>query len=286
VPTPLGGKDWRIIHGDCRQVLPTLPAASFDVIFTDPPYPCIKRPYGTWTEAEWFGLMRTVVPEVRRVLKPTGSAVFVLQPNSRKVGSMRSWLWEFMAWVHREWNVVQDAWWWNPCILPQGGATIAGLMRASVKAIIWCGPPDCHRDQAAALWEPNWSRIAHHAERRAIRRTPSGYGVNEGRVADTVIRRGGATPFNLLPINNANSRTSAGANGHGAGTPLALCSWWIRYLCPPGGAVLDPFCGTATAGAAALRHGVSFTGIECVSEYISIARRRLSECEPVTGGCA
>jgi len=100
-----------IVCGDCLDILPTIPDASVDAVITDPPYPHIKRDYGTWTTKEWWEMVvEGVVPEVRRILKPTGSAVFILQPNSEKVGKMRGWLWEFMAWVCREWNMVQDAW--------------------------------------------------------------------------------------------------------------------------------------------------------------------------------
>ena len=49
------------------------------------------------TEAAWHEMMRGVVAECRRVLKPSGSAVFVLQPNSERVGRDRYGL-EFMVW--------------------------------------------------------------------------------------------------------------------------------------------------------------------------------------------
>jgi DNA modification methylase len=75
--------------GDCRDLLKTLGDGSVDAIITDPPYPEITRDYGRMTEVEWHEMMRGVVAEARRVLKPSGSAVFILQPNSRKVGSMR-----------------------------------------------------------------------------------------------------------------------------------------------------------------------------------------------------
>ena len=90
-----------------------LASKSIDLLLTDPPYPEIDRAYGRLTEAEWWALVRPVVGEVRRLLKPSGSAVFVLQPNSERLGRMRPWLWEFMAWVCRDWNMVQDVWWWN-----------------------------------------------------------------------------------------------------------------------------------------------------------------------------
>jgi DNA modification methylase len=80
--------------GDCLEVLKTLDAGSVDCVVTDPPYPEISRDYGRMTEPEWHQVMRGVVSEVRRVLKPRGSAVFILQPNSERVGRMRPWLWE------------------------------------------------------------------------------------------------------------------------------------------------------------------------------------------------
>ncbi len=67
-----------------------MPAGSVDAVITDPPYPEISRAYGRMTEAEWWDMMMVVCTETRRILKPTGSAVFILQPNSRKVISSSS----------------------------------------------------------------------------------------------------------------------------------------------------------------------------------------------------
>lgn len=267
----------RVVLGDCRAVLPTLGAGSFDLVFTDPPYPEISRPYGRWTEAEWFELMRAVVPEVRRVLKPTGSAVFILQPNSERLGRMRPWLWDFLSWLCREWNVVQDAWWWNVAAMPEAHAIQGGLLRPSLKACVWLGSPDCYRAQARVLWAEADRTATDRRVGRLLRANPSGHHHDFGRMKEAIARRGGVTPFNVLPLPNTESTASAGAWGHGAGTPLALTSWWVRYLCPPGGAVLDPFCGSGTTGVAALRHGASFVGVEKEAPYVDIARKRLAE---------
>jgi hypothetical protein len=267
-----------LYRGDCRDVLPTLPAGSVDLVFTDPPYPEVDRAYGRWTEAEWFDLMRQVVPEVRRVLKPSGSAVFVLQPNSRKVGSMRTWLWDFLAWVSRQWNVVQDVYWWNPEALPVGGAPSYGLCRPSVKLCAWAGREDCYRNQDSVLWGESERNKAMRLAARATRQSPSGRKVDNRRMGDAAPRRGGVTPFNLLPFGGCNRwQDGGGAHGHGASTPMPLTDWWLRYLCPPGGAVLDPFAGSSTTGVAALRQGKTFVGVEKQSEYVAIARKRLSE---------
>jgi DNA modification methylase len=272
-----------VIHGDCLEVLRGMDAGTFDAVVTDPPYPCIKRSYGYWTEAEWFALMNPVVEECRRVLKPSGSAVFILQPNSEKVGRMRTWLWEFMAKWGREWGMVQDAWWWNPTRCPTVHSQREhGLMRPSVKACIWFGDPDCWRDQESVLWSQSDGNAAVSRSDRLLRRNPSGNSMRKGRCAAVADVRGGVTPFNLLPISTHDSRTNAGAHGHGAGTPLALCRWWTRYICPPGGRVLDPFVGSGTTLLAAMKEGREGVGIEKDATYCSIARRRIAEAEAET----
>lgn len=267
-----------IHHGDCLDIMRGLESNSVDAIVTDPPYPEIDRSYGRLTEAEWHALMRDVVAESRRILKPSGSAVFILQPNSERVGRMRPWLWEFMAWTAREWNQIQDAWWWNPSSPPTVHCNrTRGLMRPSVKAQVWLGQPDCYRDQNQVLWTQSDANAAVNREDRALRNHPSGLNMRKGRAAAAADERGGVTPFNLLPISNTNSTNSGGAHGHGAATPLPLCEWWTKYICPPGGLILDMFCGSGTVGIAAMRHGRRFIGIEKEAEFVEIARKRLIE---------
>ena len=51
----------------------------------------------------------------------------------------------------------------------------------------------------------------------------------------------------------------------------------IRATCPPGGIVLDPFCGTGSAACAALQLGRKAIGIDISGHYLQIAERRLKE---------
>lgn len=269
---------------DCRDVLPLLPAGSFDLVFTDPPYPCIKREYGAWTEAGWWGMMRAVVPECMRVLKPTGSAVFVLQPNSERNGKLRTWILEFELWVAKTWGIVQDAYWWNTSALPVAGACKDGLLRGSVKRLVWAGRPDCRRDQGAVLLtESDYNRndrVLRRFEKEPcpsrVRSATEGPRDDLKRMRCACVSRGGTTPFNLIPL-GSDGRWSGGTHGHGASTPRHLCDFWVRYLCPPGGDVLDPFSGTATTGLAALKHGCDYVGVERIAEHHATACRRLAD---------
>lgn len=69
----------RVITGDCREVLPTLPADSFDCVVTSPPYFGLRDYQVNGqiglepTLGEYLETMVDVFRELRRVLKPTGT---------------------------------------------------------------------------------------------------------------------------------------------------------------------------------------------------------------------
>lgn len=280
----IDGEGYTLYQGDCLAVLPGLAAGSVDAVICDPPYPMIKRDYGMMTESAWMEMMQEIVRQTRRILNPTGSAVFILQPNSEKVGRMRLWLWEFMVWAGREWGIVQDAYWWNYNAMPEAHAIQGRLMRPSVKPCIWLGSPDCYRDQDAVLWsQAQGGSMARFYNRFSRSNSPSGQGIDKLRAQQAIAQRGGVTPFNMFPIPNADSANGAGSFGHGAGTPLKLADWWTRYICPPGGTACDPFCGTGTMGLAALQNGCSFVGIEKMPKYYETARQRLDAARAAQG---
>lgn len=273
----------QIIKGDCIDVLRGIPNQSIDAVITDPPYAEVDRPYGRWTEEAWFNMMNPVVNEIRRVLKPTGSAMFVIQPNCEKVGAMRPWFFEFIAKWAREWNLIQDVWWWNHAMIPTQGAISGGLLRGSLKACVWLGHPDAFRNQDRILWKISNTHQANRLAGRASRgkglkhNCPSGISVNERTMFKLSYDRQGTTPFNVIPM----SGTCPDRNSHEAATPLPLCEWWARYIVPPNpsSVVLDPFNGSGTTGVACLNEKLSYIGIERESRYIAITHERLAEAK-------
>jgi hypothetical protein len=269
----------QLFCGDCTEILPSLESASVDAVICDPPYPEIDRDYGRLTEAEWFDLMDVIVPECRRVLRPTGSAVFILQPNSEKVGRMRVWLLRFILKWAEEWGWVQDVYWWNHTAPPMT-KNDPNLLRCSMKACVWLGLPDCYRDASRVLWtesDANKSRrlsakLGNDLEFRHGGKTT--FRENSARTA--CVERGGVTPFNVLPVNGGGNEDGG---GHSARTPLPLCDWWTRYIVPPGGTVLDPFMGSGTTGVAAVKRGCDYIGVEKMPEYHAVAVARIREAQ-------
>ncbi len=264
-----------LLHGDCRDVLPTIPSASVDAIVTDPPYPEVRREYGRMTEADWLDLMKGVVAEARRILKPTGSMVVVLQPNYESVGRMRLWLWEFLLWAAREWNLVQDVYAWATDAMPLAGTGRSqGLTRQSVKTCVWLGPPGCYRDQDRVLKTPSSRTSARRRSDLAVREGRSRKGYKEGTLAGVAAERGGTTPFNRLPISNG--RQPGGHGDHPSRTAYDLAAWWCRYLVPEGGVLLDPFAGSGVVLQAGLDEGAGqVIGIDKWAGYLDIARGRI-----------
>lgn len=265
---------WSVLQGDSREVLKEIPDGVADAFITDPIYPEVDREGGRMSVGDWKPMMVDVVREARRILKPSGSAVFVIQPNSERIGRLRSWAFEFMAWIAKEWNLIQDVWWWNYAAMPTlHSSRKHGLLRPSVKACVWAGAPDCYRCQDEILWERSEATINDkRINRSQVDYKPSGHHQRQDRALRVSLERGGSTPYNVIPCANTDSSASSGAKGHGSGTPSNLADWWVRYICPPGGLVVDPFCGAGTIGKAALRNERRFIGIDVNPVYVELAR--------------
>jgi DNA modification methylase len=109
-------------------------------------------------------------------------------------------------------------------------------------------------------------------------------GIDEKHVGD----EGRHTMSGPMPVNytakDGIGRTLPRRNHHPTVKPTALMRYLCRLVTPPGGVVLDPFCGSGSTGKAAILEGFGFIGIERESEYAEIARARIAA---VAGsGCA
>lgn len=81
---------------------------------------------------------------------------------------------------------------------------------------------------------------------------------------------GDVSDFWAVPLRHGSSKHYATFNTDLIAKP-------ILAGCPKGGVVLDPFCGTATTGEAAIATGRKFIGIDGKREYCQIAKQRLSK---------
>jgi DNA modification methylase len=81
------------------------------------------------------------------------------------------------------------------------------------------------------------------------------------------------------PRTGAGRSSSGRGNTHATVKPVSLLSYLVRLVTPPGGLVLDPFCGSGTTGMACILEGFHFYGIELEAEHVTIANARCQAAE-------
>ena len=104
------------------------------------------------------------------------------------------------------------------------------------------------------------------------------------RLADgTMEVQGYAVPVKANPGNLVKVIVGGGVMGHPlaheneAPFPEALAEFFIKSFCPPGGVVLDPFSGSGTTVATAVRLGRNGVGTDLRASQCELGRRRIRE---------
>ena len=248
----------RIINADCITAMASLPDASIDMIFADPPYNLqlggeLHRPDGSHVDAvtdEWdkftsFGaydrFTRAWLSEARRVLKPNGTLWVI--------GSYHN--------IFRVGAAVQDLGYWI------------------LNDIVW----------RKANPMPNFRGTrftnAHETLIWASRSEKSRYTFNY-RAMKTLNDELQMRSDWEFPICGGPERLKEGGHKvHPTQKPEALLYRVLLACTKPGDVVLDPFFGTGTTGAVAKRLGREWIGIEREVGYCAAAERRIAETLPL-----
>jgi DNA modification methylase len=66
--------------------------------------------------------------------------------------------------------------------------------------------------------------------------------------------------------------------------PEKLAEFFVRSFAPPGGLVLDPFSGSGTTGALAVRLRRRFLGADIRASQVALSRKRISQETPLLCG--
>jgi site-specific DNA-methyltransferase (adenine-specific) len=248
-----------LLTGDCLDMLPTLAAASVDVVVTSPPYN-LNLAYSRYRdqreEADYLDWLTRVAAAVKRVMRPDAS--FFLNISG---SSSQPWLPFELIVRLRPLFVLQNHITWIKSI-----ATAA--------------------DSVGHYKPVRGARYLNHAHEHIFHLTHSG-DVQLDRLSvgvpfkdkSNIARRGHASDLRcrgntwFIPYDTV--QTKAQKFHHPGTFPLALPQWCIRLHGKPGAVVLDPFMGTGTTLLAALQENAAGIGIEMDPAYVEIARARL-----------
>ena len=239
-----------IIVGDALTELRKLPESSVDCIVTDPPYGVTSLPWDKWVD-EWPS-------ECLRLLKPSGSMwVF---------GSMRVFLERIGAFAG--WHFVQDMVWEK-----QNGTGVANDRFRRVHELALQFHPNSQK------WKEIYrdTQYTNDATARVVRRKARP--PHWGGIGSTVFRSEDGGPRLMRSV--IYSRNEHGTALHPTQKPVPILQPLIRYSCPPGGVVLDPFAGAGSTGLAAKIEGRDAVLIEISEEYAEMARQRIRDDAPL-----
>ena len=258
-----------ILQGDCRDLLPTLPAESVDLIMTSPPYAdSRKETYGGVPPDKYVDWFLPIGTELLRVLKPSGSCIINIKENVvdgerscyvidlikalRQLGFR--WTEEFL-WHKRnaapgKWpNRFRDAW---ERLLQFNKSRRFSMYQDAVKV----APAE------SAKCRPRYA--TEKARQRHMSATGSG-----------ISRRTWVYKDWVLPSNVLHLPTETGNKKHSAVFPEVLPEFFIKLFTLPGDTVLDPFVGSGTTGVVCCRLNRHFIGMEILPQYVELARERV-----------
>jgi DNA modification methylase len=249
----------QLLHGNCIELINSLPAESVDLVFADPPYNLqlqheLRRPNNSkvrgvqeaWDQFDDFAQYDTFTSEwlaaCRRVLKPTGTLWVI--------GSYHN--------IHRVGVVLQDLGYWllNSVIWIKSNPTpnFRGVRFTNAhETLLWA------QKEKGAPYTFN-----HHATKA----------LNE----DKQMRSDW-----ILPIASGHERlrNKTGEAAHPTQKPESLLYRVLLSSTRPGDVVLDPFFGSGTTGAVAKKLHRHWIGIEQDPDYVKLARHRIAQIEPV-----
>jgi DNA modification methylase len=311
----------RILQGDCRDVLKTLPDESVHCVVTSPPYWGL-RDYGVPgqlglepTPNGYLNDLHTAFNELWRVLRPDGTVwlnlgdSYAASPKGNLNGQDKSTLTSTRTQEHSPaginklaiglkpkdligipWRVafrLQEAGWW---------------LRQD---IIWAKPnpmPESVTDRCTKAHEYLFllaKSERYYFDADAISETSdpkqAAHNAKYARPYDNAQRIAGGQPGNVNHVGKhsrpgdgtRNKRsvwvvaTSPFSEAHFATFPPDLIEPCILAGCPEGGTVLDPFGGAGTTGLVADRRHRNAILIELNPEYVEMARRRIFNDAPL-----
>ena len=251
---PLG----QILDGDCIEAMRSLPSASVDLVFADPPYNLqlggdLNRPDGShvdavtndWDKFDSFAtydaFTRAWLAEARRVLKPTGSLwVIGSYHNIFRVGAI---LQDMGFWI------LNDIVWRKANPMPNFKGT---RFTNAHETLIWASMGE------KAKYTFNYRAMKTLNDELQMR-------------SDWV-----------LPICSGQERLKkGGAKVHPTQKPESLLYRVMLATSNKGDVILDPFFGTGTTGAVARRLGREWIGCERESVYREAALERIELALPL-----
>lgn len=262
--------DVQLHLGDSAEVLGAWPADSFDAIVTSPEYADQRRyAHGAkTTPADYASAFAPFLQAMRRVLRPTGSLMLNLGVVLRN-GEETAYADDVLATARaNDWKLLHRMVWQKSNPLP---LSHPAYLTIAHEWVFWLArETDAYRGFDANTRRPHSETSLRRIEQPYLRSRDERYG---RRGKTNALHPDGARPSTVFTCAVGNERGIK----HPAPMPLALARHLVSLACPPGGTVLDPFCGSGTTLLGARNRGRRAVGIDLNAEYLDEAAERLAQ---------
>jgi DNA modification methylase len=276
----------QFLCGDAIDVAQRLPSAIVDTIVTSPPY-YRQRDYGSTQQigqemspAAYVERMAELFTELKRVVKPTGSAWVVIGDKYDK-GELLGMPWRVcLALKDAGWVLRSDCIWHKPNAMPSSVKSRPTTDHEYIFFFTNSGKEyfydaDAVREPHVTFSEKSKMKggRGHFGKRGGTPENGKNSGDNnlhDGRW-DQAFHPKGRNKRTVWSIPLSKFR-----DAHFAVYPESLVETCLNASCPAEGVVLDPFSGAGTTALVANKSGRKFIAIDCVADYIEIAKQRLN----------
>lgn len=246
------------IHlGDCLKLLPNLPDSCSQLIIADPPYNIGPR-FGNkkeWLNSpDWTSWCRKWLEECKRILTDDGS-IFVYGIH-HYLCYVQCLLYD-LGLIYRR----QIIWHYE-----NGWGGYSKTLSAHYEPILWFSKSDKFTYHAIREPYKSTERLKHKITKNGKTWKPN----PKGRMA------GDVWCFPTL----AGRRFKDEKVDHPTQKPLSLTDRIVNHFSNEGDLIIIPFCGSGTECVSAIKNNRNFWASEINKEYVSLAKKRLSEIEP------
>lgn len=255
--------DVTLATSDCIDFLRRIPSETASLVFTSPPYNLGKEYEERVTLEEYRDLMRRVIAECVRIVRPGGSICF-------QVGN-------FMAGPQRPKPLAF-------ILDPIFSEYEAGHRLTLRNAIVWHFEHGRHASRRFSgryemvLW---YSKGDDYLFKLDDVRVPQKYpgkrhfkGLKKGQLSGNPMGKNPGDVWTDIPNVKSNHVEKT---EHPCQFPVGLAKRLILSLTNPGDLVVDPFSGVGTTAVAAVLTGRRAAGSDLVREYVQIARARVRD---------
>jgi site-specific DNA-methyltransferase (adenine-specific) len=283
---------WEVYTGDAATVLRKLPPKICRTCVTSPPY-WHQRNYGhpdqigqERTPERYINRLADVFEEVHRVLTDDGT-LWVAVDDSYWKKQLVGAPWRLAFELQRR------GWFWRSEIVWSKSSTPEAAKdrptRAHEAVLLFSKRRATYFYNYEAILEPHDNPWAIDCIKKARQSGFTGRPRNDPFLSKEERRKNGQPGITraeygaLMNPNGKNKRDvwsipSEKFKGlHSAVMPVRLAELCALATSQPGDLVLDPFCGAATTGVAALKNGRRFIGIDLVLRFVQMAEDRLAE---------